>query len=391
MARRGVPVMPATLHAIAVTSDGVETVPADAGSEPDPRWRLMAALGSAYRDSDKLEEDSTAALDQEIRAVRTQLVQALPMAFRGPVAVGLAESGPQTGLALRVSEQVAGAINPGAAVPCAELLVGLEETADVCARLGTTQPRADLTDRFAGQNGMATLRDVHGETLRRAIVHAPRGQVTVLAAEGMPGVGKTTAVRRALQTLDEGYLWLYASPRLVINGEVFQKMARTEQGQPSGMLALTTNGRLISGARDWWRRTHPGDRTYVDGAVVHAGLVSLQRPPGSTLLATSDAAKGIEGPHSGSGFKKRTVDENTDEMKRSVPPGVFGTLMATAREVIRRNPACNRVVLTPSIQGFRYLQRVDPEGSARSTVDSLSKLFRSRAGTPQAADERRRF
>jgi len=391
MARRGTPVLPAKLHAIAVTSGGVETVHADAGNDHDPRWRLMDALGVAYRNSDKLEEDSPAALNREVSAVRTQLVQALPPAFREPVAVGLAASSPQTGLVLRLSEQVSGAVNPAVSVPCVNLLVGLQETADVCARLGTAQPRADLTQQVAGPNGTATLRDVHGETLRRAMLHAPRGQVTVLAAEGMPGIGKTTAVMRALQALDEGYLWLYASPRLAINGEVFRKMARTDQDAPSGVLTLTTNGRLISGARDWWRHAHPDDPTYVDGAVLYDGVASLVRPPGSTLLVTRDEANEIEGRHSGSGLKKRTVDENTDEMKRSVPPGVFGTLMATAREVIRRNQTCNRLVLTPSIQGFRHLQQVDPEASVRTTVDSLSKLFRSRSDTPEGTDERRRF
>jgi hypothetical protein len=391
MARRGTPVLPATLHAIAVTGSGVETVHADAGNDHDARWRLMDALGVAYRNADKLEEDSPTALHQEIAAVRTQLVQALPPPFREPVAVGLAASSPQTGLVLRLSEQVADAVNPAVAAPCARLLVGLDETADVCARLGSTRPRADLIQQVARADGTATLRDVHGETLRRAMLYAPRGQVTVLAAEGMPGIGKTTAVMRALQAFDEGYLWLYASPRLAINGEVFRKMARTGQDAPTGVLALTTNGRLISGARDWWRRAHPGDLRYVDGAVLYDGVASLARPPGSTLLVTLDEASEIEGRHSGSGYKKRTLDENTDEMNRVVPPGVYGTLVATAREVIRRNPAGNRVVLTPSIQGFRDLQQMDPEAGARTTVDSLSKLFRSRSDTPEGVDERRRF
>ena len=38
------------------------------------------------------------------------------------------------------------------------------------------------------------------EALRLAILNAPRGRLTVLAAEGMPGIGKTTAVMRALQS-----------------------------------------------------------------------------------------------------------------------------------------------------------------------------------------------
>ena len=78
MERRGTPVSPATVHAVAVTSGGVETIHADASNDRDPRWLLMNELGSAYRNSDKLEDDSPTALNQQIAAVSTQLVQALP-------------------------------------------------------------------------------------------------------------------------------------------------------------------------------------------------------------------------------------------------------------------------------------------------------------------------
>src|SRR5262249_31983578 len=169
-------------------------------------------------------------------------------------------------------EEVDVAVNPAVPVHCADLVRGIAETDEVCRALGSDQPRAAVAGRVERPDGTATLRDVHAETLRRAILYAPTGRITVLAAEGMPGSGTPPAVRRALQTLEEGYLLLYTSPRLVINADVFSKMARTDEGVCSGVLALTTNGRLISGARDWWRRTHPDDRRYVDGAVQHDGV-----------------------------------------------------------------------------------------------------------------------
>jgi hypothetical protein len=177
----------------------------------------------------------------------------------------------------------------------------------------------------------------------------------------------------------------------VINGDVFRMMARTDQGERSGVLTLPTNGRLTSGARDWYRRTHPSDNKFVDGAVVYEGIETLVPPPGSTLLVTLQEANEIEGRYSKSGFKKRTLDEFTDEMKRSNPPGVFGTLATTAREILRRNLTCRQLVLTASIQGFRALMQADPQASARTTVDSLSKLFRNKADTPEGRAERRLF
>jgi hypothetical protein len=389
MARRGTPVVPARLHAMAVTSSGVESIHADADDQ-DPRCRLMNELGAAYRRAEKLDY-SPAALDQEIAAVCSQLVQALPEAFRDQVAVSLAESDPRAELGLTLSEQVRGVVNPGSLIACSELLAGLDETNDVCRRLGDEHPRAALTARLARPDGTTTLRDVHGETLRMAMSRAPRGEVTVIAAEGMPGVGKTTAVMHALRSFDDGYLWLYTSPRLVINGSVFRTMARSEGGAPSGVLTLATNGRLISGAREWWRREYPADDRFVDGAVIYDGVASLTQPPGSTLLVTPDQASEIEGRLARAGLKKRTLDERTDEMQASNPPGVFSTLATAAREVIRRNPHCTRMVLTPSVQGFRLLAQADPDASTRTTVDSLSGLFRSRSDTPEGADERRRF
>jgi hypothetical protein len=151
--------------------------------------------------------------------VSTQLVEALPPSFRGPVAESLAGSDPRVGLTVHLSERLDKAVNPAVPLPSADLVRGIAESAAVCSMLGTDEPRCAISDSVSGQDGSANLREVHGETLRRAILHAPTGQVTVLAAEGLPGIGKTTSIWRALPGLDEGYLWLYASPRLVINGE----------------------------------------------------------------------------------------------------------------------------------------------------------------------------
>src|SRR5207253_4823406 len=109
MERRGTPVSPAKVHAVAVTSGGVETIHADASNDHDPRWLLMKELGSAYRNTAKLDDDSPTAFNQEIAAVSTQLVQALPPALRGPVAASLAASDPQIGLSLQLVEVIEGA------------------------------------------------------------------------------------------------------------------------------------------------------------------------------------------------------------------------------------------------------------------------------------------
>ena len=108
---------------------------------------------------------------------------------------------------------------------------------------------------MAAGDGVTTLRDVHAVAIRQAILAAGTGHITVIGAEGFPGIGKTTAVMSALKALDGGFLWLYASPRLVINGKVTREMAHLPDGSLSGILTLATNAKLISGAGAWWRET----------------------------------------------------------------------------------------------------------------------------------------
>ena len=48
MERRGTPVSPAKVHAVAVTSGGVETIHADASNDHDPRWLLMKEMQGTW-------------------------------------------------------------------------------------------------------------------------------------------------------------------------------------------------------------------------------------------------------------------------------------------------------------------------------------------------------
>lgn len=390
MAQRGTPLGPATAHAIAVTNTGVEALRAAAESRHHPRWKLMASLGAAYRGAEKPVEESPGALNDEIRIVRTQIVQALPPVFRGSVAAALEDSDPEQGLDLHLSEVVEGVLNPAARVLCTPLLDGVDESEAVVDLLGHAQPRAHL-GTVATRDGTTTLRDLHAAAIREAIAAAQTGRITVIAAEGSPGIGKTTAVMNALQALPDGFLWLYASPRLVINGEVTQKMARSDDGAPSGVLTLTTNAKIISGAKEWWQKEHPGDGRKVDAAVVVDGVPAVRDVPGSTTLVTPQQGAEIEARYSGNQMQKTTVDEDTDRLDRERLKGVLETLARTTRSVLKERPDLHRVVITASIQGFRTLLHADARKSARDTVERLSKLFGTNASDQGGTGERQRF
>ena len=197
MARRGTPLPPSTVHALAVTSSGVETLHADAGNDHDPRWLLMKELGSAYRAMDKLEEGSPTALNQQIAAVSTQVRRCTTFEERS----GPSPLDPQAGLTLQLSEEeIPDAVNPAVPVLCANLVHGVSETDEVSLLLGSDRPRADIAGRVRRTDGSATLRDVHGETLRRAILHAPPGRCT----SWRPRASRALA-RRRLSSPPSGY------------------------------------------------------------------------------------------------------------------------------------------------------------------------------------------
>jgi hypothetical protein len=388
---RRLPAVPATAHAIAVTNSGVEALEAEFSGRPNPRWSLMRALAEAYPRVPHPGDDDPEALDREIAAVRNQIVRSLPDILRDQVGEALEVSSSSRSLRLRLTEPVDSFANPAALIDRDILAAGVDESTSVCALLGSSSPRADLAAE-CGPGPATTLRQLHTAAIRRVIASAPRGRITVLAAEGMPGIGKTYSVRKALKGLPEGFLWLYASPRLLINEEVLRDVVSTEGGIASNVVALTTNSRLIGGASAWWRpRQLASERRKVDGAVLCLGTSTLVHPRGSTLFVDEDQAHEIDAGHAGSSLSKRTLDEGTDEMHPAQVNGVLRTLAGAARDLLDKNLALNRLVLAASIQGFRHIAGSGSRKSVRTTVDRLSNLFHERAGTPSASFERAEF
>ncbi|MGK7927063.1 MAG: hypothetical protein AB4290_17770 [Spirulina sp.] len=97
------------------------------------------------------------------------------------------------------------------------------------------------------------MRSVHAATVEAGLTAAQKEQLNVIALEGNPGIGKTTAVVSFLKQQAEGFLFLYASPRVVINRDVTHKLAR-EDNKPTGILTLTTNAKLIGFAEKYNRQ-----------------------------------------------------------------------------------------------------------------------------------------
>lgn len=382
--------------AMAVTSNGLESLTAefDSGNpRDDPRGQLMVSLGEAYRKVHKLEEGSQDDLNNEIRLVFKKLVQALPSGLRQQAKAIREAPGIGQSLHLSLTETVEDFFTPTQPLPVEEVLVAIEPTEALEDFFGgAPQPAlaTELQQRLSA-TGEITLRDAHGAAVVAGLQAAQPGRLNVIALEGNPGIGKTTAVTRFLGQQQEGYAFLYVSPRVVINRDVTAKLAHDKEGQPSGILTLTSNAKLISAAAPWYAQKvaqtgdpSPPQKQHIDSAVVADGVENLRHPPCNILFVTPQEEQAIDTEMITSRRYKRALTEREDSMQAKTQPGVLRTLASAARKLLDANPKVNRLVLTAAIQGYRSLRN-------QTTVDALSQLFRYKANTAQGKQERRTF
>ncbi|MBD2110348.1 MULTISPECIES: helicase [Cyanophyceae] len=378
--------------AIAVTSNGLESLTAefdDGVQGSDPRIQLMASLGEAYRKAHKLKDGARDDLDKEIRIVFNKLVRSLPSDFRKQAkTIGDA---PDLGssLHLSLSEKVKDFYTPMQALSVEDALSSLEST-DALEDFFDGDPRPAITTALKQRlspTGDVTLRNTHAAAVVAGLTAAQPGRLNVIALEGNPGIGKTTAVTQFLSQQDEGYCFLYVSPRVVINRDVTAKLAHNDEGQPSGILTLTSNAKLISSAASWYeQKIHtPGTKKLqIDSAVVADGVAELNHPICNTLFVTPQEEQDIDTEIVASRRYKRARTERADSMQSKTRPGVLRTLAIAARKLLDVNPQVNRLVLTAAIQGYRSLRN-------QTTIDALSQLFTKKANTTAGKQERRNF
>ncbi len=387
---------PCEVRVIAVTSNGFESLSASLKpqAQEEPRLALLRSLGQAYRATAKLEE--TAVQDQladEIAMAFNQLALALPASLRKQVRA-LAQA-PQPGDALeyRFSEEVEGFVNPAQEISVAQAQAELDASADLDTWFGQAAHQAVTAALLARQTpqGTVTWRDLHAAAVVAGIGAARQGALKVLALEGNPGIGKTTAVKEYLATeAQSGYLLFYTSPRVVINKDVTASFARTSTGVARGILTLTTNVSLNAAASRAYREMVVdlglgSAKRRVDSATVVDGVENLVLPEKATWFVTPEQEAKIEQVYPEGKLRKQTLNERQDLVQERVQPGVLRTLAQSAQALLEANPDVNRVVLTAAVQGYRKM------ASGHSTVDSLGALFKSPPNTLAGKKERREF
>lgn len=272
--REGKLARPCDARFIAVTSNGFESLVArlvPGLPEQEPRAGLMRQLGDAYRRVIKVpDEEAEARLEDEMRMVFAQLKRALPPEFRKQV--GQLERQPGETLDFVFSERIEGFRNPMHRFALFEALALVNDSRAITEYFGEPAKQAlGRVLRNFENEGAISLRDLHSAAVVAALRAVRKGQLNVLALEGNPGIGKTTAVRRYLmQSGGDGYLFLYVSPRVVINKDVTEKFARNDDGSATGIMTVTTNATLI-------RNAPVGFERWRFRKMAHAGASTAQR------------------------------------------------------------------------------------------------------------------
>jgi hypothetical protein len=388
--RDGAMTKPASARALAITPNGLESLAANflVNEGADARRHLMAQMGKAYRDTRKLPDSDEDGLTAQVESVFTNVLRRLPTALRRGMKALRVAPRPGEDYSFAFEEIVTGFANPADDYDLAVAASMVDDTDALKQFFGAPAPEvlAPLLAERAS-NGRVSLRNLHACAIVAGMQRSVRGQVNVIALEGNPGIGKTTAVRQYLEDKPRGYLFLYVSPRVVINRDVTESLGRND-GKPSGILTVTTNAALIASAQRWYlRQVDEGRARYkhVDGAVVADGITHLNRPDGSVLVISPEQEHEIEAAHAGSRIAKITISENEDLVEERSLIGVLSGMSTATRELLELNPDVNRAVLTAALQGFRE------KSGGQTTMDALSNLFKSKATDPAGIRERRTF
>ncbi|MDD2610976.1 MAG: hypothetical protein PHX60_15085 [Giesbergeria sp.] len=385
-----------TTRALAITPHGLESLAArfipEKQAQADPRCQLMGQLGQAYRQTQKLADGDDLGLQEQIEKVFRSMLGKLPAQLKKGMKALQAEPEAGQDYVFEFNETIANFANPTDKFSLDDAVAMVEESAELQNYFGGSARQAIGTSMRDLAHGAETLslRDMHAAAIIAGMQYAKSGQLNVLALEGNPGIGKTTAIRTHLGKKEDGYLFLYVSPRVIINREVTHSLARNEVTKaPTGILTLTTHAALIAAAQKWHdQQAEQGlaAKRLIECTVVADGVPDLLKPDNAGFLVlTPEQEEQIDADVSAHKLMKHTLSEYEDLVQDRPLMGVLRGLALTSKELLARNPALNRLVLTAALQGFRQ------QSNQKTTIDALSKIFSNAAKSAAGRAERRAF
>lgn len=378
---------------MAITSTGIEALAADfSANKKDTRTELVSNMGKAYREKVSPNRDPSLQLKEhlmdEMRMVSNKLLLSLPGNLRKQIKNIETQVVPGHEISCDINEEIIDFYRPTDTFDAeqANTLIGNNSEVDNYFKnhnLGNA--RKSILHEFLPlkAENKNTLRGLHASAVIAGFKAAKPGQLNVMALEGNPGIGKTTAVRTHLTaSASEGFLFIYLSPRVVINRDVTKDFASSGQE----ILTLTTNASLIKNAQAaYFDQSSKNDlpKANIDSALVVEGLSKAIIPTKSNIwFIPSEDEDILEQSQGAYRFVKYNIDERTDQIKERSVPGVLRTLASGARQILEINPDVNSLTLTAALQSYK-------EVGNRTTVDSLSNIFKNKKADSAAGKAER--
>ena len=373
---------PCLTRAMAITSNGVESLSANFNSENNPQVKLMKSLGEAYEHLIKQKKPEN--FNAEIKVVFNTILNSLPPNLKKKAKTYFKQTPSfEKDLSMDFTEKVEDFFQPMQTFERQQILDAIEETEKLKAYFKIS-PRSAIEPYLTRPS--LTLRDAHKSAIKAGLYSAISGRLNVIALEGNPGIGKTASVVSFLKEQSGGFLFLYASPRVVINQNVTQDLAE-DRGEKTGILTVTTNSLLIRSAQTYYQEKiahQEQNRRNVDSLVVVNGVDRLQHPVINTLCINPEQEQEINNEIATSQRYKESLNERDERVNTKRSPGVLRTLATATRHLLTENPRVQQVVLTVATQGYRNL-------SKGTTIEALSKLFRNPVDTKPGINERLEF
>ncbi|WP_157763144.1 hypothetical protein [Acetobacter persici] len=375
--------------AIAMTNDGVEAISGvlDRRKSSSGTFSLMQALGKAYA----TKTTADAKFDTYLEDVYAALVRGVPRVLRKPLETFFSSTGAKKKSSAQIEEAVTDYLRPTQRFSVAEALKWLKASC-VSAQgiplqdyLHPDALKPSLEE--ASRDGGVTIRDLNSAVIESTINNAPAGRITAVGLLGHPGIGKTTSTIKSLRNLNrasgENSLFLYFSPRTVINESVTQDV--TKRAGPNGegevdAISLNTSYRLIGAAADYAREKERDTKGRPSSAVAYSCSFTSSDtghspvpPDGETsclYLTMSEADEAMKHTKNPGGLRGYDHAASVRSMTSDRQKSVMETLAQACRDVAVMNPEIPIISGTAAIQGMRRSSR-----QAQASVAKLASIF----------------
>lgn len=199
-----------------------------------------------------------------------------------------------------------------------------------------------------------SLRNGHATLIKQALV----SKANYLFLTGNPGIGKTTAIANFLREhLEEGFLFLYISPRIQVNLDIIEKFKQEDKLCDPRLFCLTTNSRTLS---NYSHSRYKHVVEYLSGRHQgEFGKKAVQFLPMQQEVTTL--------PNHPSSLKRKA--ENTLVATDKYRPGVLASLSEAIYTVIN-DEISQQIIATAALQSLKTTQ-------SGSTIDHLHNIFQN--------------